>query len=492
MNQALVDQIVAAVLYEGYILYPYRASSKKNRQRFTFGRVYPEDFSRAENGAEPCAMQTECLVHGAAPVLETGVRFLQPLWREIMIDGAVVPEGEVDGQRLQTWQEATEREVRVPALSLADANGQTQLHPFTFEASETGGAGELPREGRASLPPTKTSRPSRTSHSPDEEASRCAEPSGGRQGGTPLLESGDSPPVPLSQPPPSNASPATVRRRQEAIAGHVEITAVALAEALWKITVRVVNTTPMQAPALSDPDAVLMRTFASTHAILHLRAGEFVSLLEPPAEFAEAAAACRQTGVWPVLVGDEAARERDTMLASPIILYDYPKIAPESAGDLFDGGEIDEILTLRIMTMTDAEKTEMRQVDDYARRILERTEALPAEQLLKMHGTVREVRPLDPDFFNPASKLAGATVAGVFLKPGDHVRIRPKRRADAMDIVLAGKDAVIEAVEQDVEGAIHFALVLADDPGRDLGFARMVGHRFFYTSDEVEPLEGGS
>jgi hydrogenase maturation protease len=248
----------------------------------------------------------------------------------------------------------------------------------------------------------------------------------------------------------------------------------------------------MHGAPLADPDAVLMRTFASAHAVLHVREGEFVSLLEPPDDLAEAAAACRNTGVWPVLVGGEARRERDTMLASPIILYDYPKIAPESAGDLFDGAEIDEILTLRIMTMTDAEKAEMRQVDDYARRILERTEAMPPEQLMKMHGTVRELRPLEPDFFNPASKLEGATVAGVYLKAGDHVRIRPKRRADAMDLVLAGKDAVIEAVEQDVDGGIHFALVLADDPGRDMGFARMVGHRFFYGSDEVEPLEGAS
>ena len=87
------------------------------------------------------------------------------------------------------------------------------------------------------------------------------------------------------------------------------------------------------------------------------------------------AASCQNVGAWPVLVGAEG--ERDTMLASPIILYDYPQIAPESPGDLFDGTEIDEILALRIMTMTDEEKREMRNTDDRARKILERTEALP-------------------------------------------------------------------------------------------------------------------
>lgn len=428
MNKALVDQVVAAVLYEGYILYPYRASAKKNRQRFTFGRVYPEIFHHAQKGAEPCVVQTECLVQGAAAEVEISIRFLQPVWREVVSEGAVVPEVQVDGKLLQTWQEAIEREFRVPVKISRERSTQPQTCPFSFPSAET-----------------------------DE-------------------------PTPSVQ--------VQIRRRQEALAGIIEISTAAVAEEVWKITVRVLNSTPVPKAALADQDAVLMRTFASTHVILNVHQGSFISLLEPPPEQIAAADSCLNIGVWPVLVGDPKKAERDTMLASPIILYDYPKIAPESAGDLFDGGEIDEILTLRILTMTDAEKVEMRQVDDYARRILERTEAMPPEQLMKMHGIVREVNVPDAaDFFNPESKVAGATVNGVFLKAGDHVRIRPKRSADAMDMILAGKDAIIEAVEQDVEGEIHFALVLADDPGKDIGFARMPGHRFFYTSEEVEPLD---
>jgi hydrogenase maturation protease len=114
-------------------------------------------------------------------------------------------------------------------------------------------------------------------------------------------------------------------------------------------------------------------------------------LLDPPEEFREAAAGCQNIGAWPVLVGSSG--ERDTMLASPIILYDYPQIAPESAGDMFDGTEIDEILTLRIMLLTDQEKREMCEVDERARQILQRTELLPPEQLWKMHGAVRGLRP---------------------------------------------------------------------------------------------------
>src|SRR6185369_9516919 len=102
-------------------------------------------------------------------------------------------------------------------------------------------------------------------------------------------------------------------------------------------------------------------------------------------ELKTAAAACQNVGTWPVLVGDEEKQERDTVLSSPIILYDYPRVAPESRGDLFDNSEIDEILTLRIMTMSDEEKREMRNVDARARRLLERTETMPQEDLLAMH-----------------------------------------------------------------------------------------------------------
>ena len=121
-----------------------------------------------------------------------------------------------------------------------------------------------------------------------------------------------------------------------------------------------------------------MRTFASTHTILSAPGGEFVSLLDPAPDYEAEANKCKNIGCWPVLVGEEKKNDRDTMLSSPIILYDYPKIAAESAGDLFDGTEIDEILTLRVKTMTDAEKAEMRNVDDQARRILERTENITA------------------------------------------------------------------------------------------------------------------
>jgi hypothetical protein len=76
------------------------------------------------------------------------------------------------------------------------------------------------------------------------------------------------------------------------------------------------------------------------------------------------------------------------------------------------------------------------------------------------------------------------------LKPGDRVRLWPLGRADVFDLVLAGKTATIEAIEQDLEDRVYLAVTLDDDPGRDLGALRQPGHRFFFGVEEVEPLVG--
>lgn len=182
-----------------------------------------------------------------------------------------------------------------------------------------------------------------------------------------------------------------IERRQEAIAGEIKISAESAGDDVFKVSVHVQNVTSMEIP-VADRDATLRRSLVSTHTILGVKDGEFVSLLEPPEELKQLASGCKNVGAWPVLVGEPG--QRDTMLGSPIILYDYPQIAPESPGDLFDGTEIDEILSLRIMTLTDEEKREIRESDDRARQILERTDAMPVEQFMKLHGAMRSLRPL--------------------------------------------------------------------------------------------------
>jgi hypothetical protein len=445
-NSALVDKIVNAVLYEGYILYPYRPGSKKNRTRFTFGRVYPEAYSVSQRGAEPFAMQTECLVRAqvGAPALEVAVRFLQPVARDAGVlpaalpspdlpdhcEPELVPELRVDDKRYQSWQEAIERQVSLPAQDLRTLATRPQTLAFSFAASQT--------------------------HEPIYDSRKQVA--------------------------------GVIVRRHAGLSGVVETTAEPVDAEVFKVRVSIANRTPLAPSGLDDQDAVLMRTFASTHTILCVSGGDFLSMTDPPAAYADAAGRCKNVGTWPALVGQKG--ETGTMLSSPIILYDYPEIAPESPGDLCDGTEIDEILTLRIMTLTDAEKNEMRHVDEYARRILERTEMLGRDEFLKMHGVMRDAAGFGEDFFNPPTRLESISIGGIRLSKGDRVRIRPKGRADVMDLALAGKVAVIEAVEQDAENRVHLALVLDDDPGKDLGMLRQPGHRFFFAPDEVEPVRG--
>ncbi len=320
MNTKSIDAIASAVLYEGYMLYPYRRSSVKNRQRFNFGVLYPQSYSEAQSGSDAWSMQTECIVQGDAAAIEARVRFLKLVART---DGESTP-----------WQEAIECEVNPPKSNLNRLTAAPLDWPFSFPAKEET---ELVRD----------------------DTGRTVK---------------------------------IIDRKQQSVRGTVEINATRLAEGLFKLLVRVNNATPLNDPALTSRDSALMQSLVSAHTLLGVTNGQFVSLLEPPDDLKQIATSCQNIGTWPVLVGAEG--ERDTMLSSPIILYDYPQIAPESPGDLFDGTEIDEILALRILTMTEEEKREMRDTDDRARRILDRTESLPMEHLAKLHGTLRELRPV--------------------------------------------------------------------------------------------------
>jgi peptidyl-tRNA hydrolase len=344
VNSKLVEEIANAVLYEGYMLYPYRPSSVKNRQRWNFGVVYPRNYSELQTGSDPWKTQTECLVAGTTETaVKVQVRFLQGISRatsELETPVLEIPDGtdpQLRGQPAeqlpQTWQEGVERDVVIEPLSLGDLLANQLSQPFALPSSKL----------------TESVR----------DAEGCI---------TKLIV-----------------------RTQESISGRIALSAERLNEAVIKITLTVSNETVLAAPDSAARERAVMQSLLSAHSIISLENGEFLSLLETPDAFKEFAAQCKNTGTWPVLVGE--AGSRDAMLSSPIILYDYPQIAPESAGDLFDGTEIDEILALRILTLTESEKAEMRAGDERARQVLERTEALPEEEFLKLHGVLRGMRP---------------------------------------------------------------------------------------------------
>jgi len=328
-------KIAEAVLYEGYLLWPYRRSARKNQQRWTFGGVYPRAYSEARGEDDPWIMQTQCLVVGdEETAVEMKVRFLHVTERKVAKKSGetleFVEELRVGGELYLPWDEATEREMTVGRFKLSELESPKQVGIDIL-----GGSKEEP----------------------------LAEPAGEVVG--------------------------VLVRGWRTLRGTVKVEAKPLREGTFRVTVRITNTTPWGG---EDRESTLKQTFVSTHTALEVEGGEFVSLIDPPKELREAAQGCENLKTWPVLVGEE--EERNMMLSAPIILYDYPQIAPESPGDLFDGTEIDQMLILNVLNLTDEEKEEMRASDPRGREILERCESLSSEELMKLNGTFREIRML--------------------------------------------------------------------------------------------------
>ncbi|GAC1415625.1 MAG: hypothetical protein NVSMB62_03770 [Acidobacteriaceae bacterium] len=307
MNFSSVEKIANAILYEGYILYPYRATAIKNRQRWNFGTLYPRIYAEAQRPQEPFRFTAECLLRLCENAsLDVKLSFLQHLPQD---PGSPADKIQELSDPSLGWDVAVERTVEfcsLPVLELARSQK-------TLSAAPAPDLHVQLRVGVSALP---------------SGASRL----------------------------------------------HIELE----------------NVARLASGSNAKRDDALPLSLVSAHLLLGMSSGEFISLLEPPEEYSADAKSSTNSGVFPVLAGDKDSRS--LMLVSPIILYDYPQIAPESQGDFFDGTEMDEMLTLRVLTLTDAEKEEMRSGDLRARRILERTEALTNEEMLQAHGIIRQMR----------------------------------------------------------------------------------------------------
>ncbi len=326
-----VRAIADAVLYEGYVLWPYRRSALKNQRRFNFGGVHPPAHTDAHPD-DACVMRTE-VVLVAAPdaVVHVDLRFLQLVQRDVARrDGDALVEVDelvVDGERYLTWEEAVEREFSAPRLPCDELVDGLEVGFRIAAGSEHE---DLVRDDGAVV--------------------------------------------------------GALRRSWRELTGRLGLRVSPAGPERWRVSVTVQNTTSFGG---GSRERALHGTLCSTHTLLHAPGGAFVSSTDPPPELAALTDACSNVGTWPVLVGERG--DRRTMLSSPIILEDYPRVAPESPGDLFDGGEIDQLLILNILALTDAEKTEMAATDPRAAEILRRTEALTPDQLIALHGTVREI-----------------------------------------------------------------------------------------------------
>lgn len=325
-----VETIARAVLYEGYMLWPYRRSALKNQQRWTFGGVFPESWAAGSGTNDPSFRCASVLVEAEDDAqLEVQVRFLHVVERQIVrmnADGPQdVDELTVAGERYLSWQEATERAAVLDGGPLGELT-----HPRSLELN-------IPQASDAE----------------------------------PLLGTGGD-------------VEGAIQRTWQHISGMLQVSAERVREHTFLVSVRVANETSSIGGSRAE---ALHHTMVSLHMVLRATGGAFVSVQDPPVRFWALNERCVSDGLWPVLVGDAPCR--DTMLAAPIILSDYPAIAPESPGDLFDGGEIDQLLIFNVLSLTEEEQCEMRDSDPRAREILERCRALSPAQLMRLHGIVR-------------------------------------------------------------------------------------------------------
>ena len=454
---ATARRVADAVLFEGYVLYPYRASAAKNRLRWQFGVLVPPAW--AEAVAEHCDQRTECLMEprsGASLLVE--LRFLRVQRRTVHEGPADGPAREVDALELADrvlcpWDEGVEERVHltVPVDRLA---GDGVVETFRIEA-------------RSEQEPVRDASGDVVGHL----VRRCAAVSG------------------------------TIELRTAEIPGPYRT---------LRLSAVVRNVSP-STPADGAPaerGAALPDALVSAHLLLGLSAGSFLSLADPPEWAKGAAAACRNERSWPALAGADGGA--DVVLCSPIILEDHPAIAPESIGTMYDATEIDEILALRTAALTEQEKREARGTDPRAAAVVDLAEGMPPEVLDRLHGAIRGLREItgeggagaidlvdtdavprpDKPWWDPGSDRSvdpsrdSVEVAGGSVAAGSRVVLRPGlRRTDAQDLFMRGRTALVEAVLRDVDGGVHLAVTLEDDPGADI--QRAQGRFLYFQPDEV-------
>ncbi|MFF4547935.1 hypothetical protein [Streptomyces sp. NPDC001435] len=456
---ALARQVADAVLFEGYVLYPYRASSAKNRLRWQFGVLVPPGWGA--ECEEHAFQHTECLMEPrSGATLAVELRFLRARRRTVqraLADGGfeTVPELRLADRVLVPWDEGVEERVEA-VVPVADLLAGDVTIPFDRPAGEDSEP-VLDENGRTV---------GRTIHRHEE------------LGGLLRLSA----------------------RELDGPYRVVRLTAVAENTSTWL---------PPSGHA-ADRDAALPRSLVAAHLLMALSEGSFLSMTDPP-EWAKAAiASCRNLHTWPVLAGEPG--RADVVLSSPIILEDHPAIAPESPGALYDATEIDEILALRTAALTDEEKREARGTDERAAAVIDLADSLPPEVLERLHGTVRGLREVtrpapaagfpdehgvpqpDKPWWDPAADAGfdpardRVTVGGRQVGAGSRVVLNPGlRRTDAQDLFLRGRTATVEAVLHDVDGAVHLAVTVDGDPGADL--RREQGRYLYFQPDELAPLE---
>jgi len=496
-----VGKVADAVLFEGYLLYPYRASAQKNQIRWQWGVLTPAGYGAGSN--EPSCNRTECMVEpdSASAIVHVRLRFLQVQARSLIgPDGTPVEELVVDGIRHFAWDEGLPRHIDIELR--IDELAQEKTVPLTVPASESS---------------------------------------------EPITDA-------------SGAVVGQLVRTCWPLTGRLVAQASPLPGPYDVVRLRLDVHNDAECSAETAREDALRSSLIGTHSVLAVSPGGFLSMTDPPQWAKSFVADCVNTHTWPVLAGPP--ERSDLMLSSPIILDDHPQLAPESTLDLFDGTENDEILTLRTLVLTDEEKREARATDPRAAGIIDAVDAMPPEIFERLHGVIRSMRSMDsepaeqpaeqpaapagspqhsdrfddsfgvPIYTTPEGEVSGVPIlhtptdagppglrpvggdspsevppdrlpwfdaatdakfnpetdsvliGGTPVAKGSAVVLRPGSRGDVQDQFLVGMRATVQAVVHDLDGQVHIAVSLDDDPAAEMQLAH--GRFRYFHPDEVE------
>jgi len=261
----------------------------------------------------------------------------------------------------------------------------------------------------------------------------------------------------------------------------LRLSAAELDEGSYEVVLRVENRTPCEHGL--DRAGALAQSLISTHPLLRVSGGRFISPLERP---------CASVNTYPVLASDSD----DVVLGAAIVLPDHPRIAPESRGGLFDSTEIEEALLLHVQTLSEQERAQIEAADPAVREMVERAAAATPEDIVRLHGrvTMRDRDPVTesppqppPGLVDPSAGQSEAVVDGVRFRRGDHVRLRPSPDADLHARLLDGRSATIERIFVDYDGKMHLGVTIDGDPGQEL--MRETNRLLFFFAPEVEVIE---
>lgn len=338
-SQILLENITHTLLYEGYALFPYHRSAVKNQKPVPFGVVFPQHYNSYNEHAHS-GIRAQCIVTGSEdPLVNISVRFLHLKKTELL-------ERLVQGNGIHDFTPVTD----------LDVNGKSyQAGWQTIE--RTISTGDLPvsqflKSGKVFFIEFDKMYDSKSIY---------------YEGGEVAAKQINS----VSE-----------------IRGAVSIEAAQIENIhnAFRIAIHITNTTPVEHAESVTRDDILSQSFLSTHTILQTKNGEFISQQNPPEKWRAAMEENKNINTWPILIDEN----NTTLLASPIILYDYPRINPQSSGDLFDSTEIEEALLLHVGVLSDDEKKRIARSDEKLQTMLNKVSQITPEEFINFHSRLKD------------------------------------------------------------------------------------------------------